>query len=136
MFVCLFPPKYENGIWSACIPGCDWCAFGCKKVAQVPGTGDFMYIYCCDWNHLKYSIVSDIHFLSIQVRKELGIGENVKVVILNFGGQVIILLATCFLHKCLFNIQFIHGVNLTCFLYINKALSICIAFSCFDSSCS
>jgi hypothetical protein len=31
---------------------------------------------------------SMIHFLVVQVRKNLGVGDDVKIVIFNFGGQV------------------------------------------------
>lgn len=39
-------------------------------------------------NNAIFFFSSLIRFLLVQVRKELGIAEDVKVVIFNFGGQV------------------------------------------------
>lgn len=86
----LFVLLLNNNCWfcSACIPRCYWCTSCCKEVAQIPCRG---VVYACiiyfHW-HYNGSICQVYYHFAIQVRSELGIGEDVKLVLFNFGGQV------------------------------------------------
>lgn len=73
--------------YSAGFPWCYWCSSSCEKVAQISLWGAVLIKEDNDFCYQLLMLIP-LTFLLYQVREELGIGNDVKVVIFNFGGQV------------------------------------------------